>query len=396
VVNITGPDENYLINVFDTGKSGTDLLTVNGTSDADTFLLRASESESGVAFVAAVHGDPATTAERINYNRSLEILQVEAGDGDDKVALDDNWALTIVDGGAGADQFQVGQIFKSARDAAAGIAAGDIFQTTLTTRGYLSNGVSYQSVINGGDGADNFVVFRNAAALALNGDAGDDTFTIRAFASEGSSDSDVSGGNGSNLVQYVLNAPVHINGGDGTDTVRVIGTEFADQIVITSTAIIGMGISVSYTGIEKLEIDAAEGDDTFYVLSTNANVETRLFGGLGSDHFIVAGQVPEIISGQTVIYPGNSGGQSLEGIQGALLLDGGLSVGTAGGLGNPVMLPGETNTPPSDGNIVSYDGTGAAGLIDHMTINTADLLGYGGRPHARSQPGPGHRPLLAD
>ncbi len=374
LVNITGGSTDYLINDFDTGKSGTDQLIVNGTDDADNFLLRASQNPQGVAFVAALHGDPVANVERINYNHSLEHLTVNAGGGDDKVTLDDNWALTSINGGDGNDIFQVGQIFKSPRDAAAGVAASDVFETTLTTRGYLSNGVSYATTINGDGGNDQFTVFRNKAPLTLNGGDGDDTFTIRAFALEGSVDNSVTPGGGSNLVQYVLNAPVHINGGAGNDTVRVIGTEFADEIVVTATAIIGMGISVDYTGIEELDIDAAEGNDTVYVMSTNPNVVTHIYGGLGSDHFIIAGDVPTITSGQTVLYPATHGPHDLTGIQGTLFIDGGPSEGTAGGLGTPVMLPGETNVPPSDGIIQSYTGTGASGAFDSMTVNTNDLL----------------------
>ena len=37
------------------------------------------------------------------------------------------------------------------------------------TRGWLSNGVSEATTINGGDGADQFTVFRNVAVLNLNG-----------------------------------------------------------------------------------------------------------------------------------------------------------------------------------------------------------------------------------
>ncbi|HUJ86770.1 MAG TPA: hypothetical protein VLX30_07975 [Burkholderiales bacterium] len=385
VVNITGGDTDYLINDFDTGTSGTDLLTVNGTDAADNFLLRASanpESQGGVAFIAALHGDPVANVERVNYGHSLENLVLNAAGGDDTVTLDDNWAATTINGGDGNDTFQIGQIFKSPRDAAANVAPNDVFQTTLTTRGYLSNGASYATTINGDDGNDNFTVFRNLAVLTLNGDDGDDVFTIRAFALEGSTDTDVTSGGGSNLVQYVLNAPVHINGGSGTDTVRVIGTEFADSVVITSTAIIGAGISVDYTGIERLDIDLAEGDDTYYVLSTAAGVETHLYGGLGSDHFVIGGDVPELMSGKTVLYPATTGPHDLSGIQGPLYIDGGLSAGTAGGLGTPVMLPGETNNAPSDGAVLAYSGTGAAGAIDTVVVDTAALSAVVAAVHA--------------
>ena len=52
----------------------------------------------------------------------------------------------------------------------------------------LSNGVSQSTTINGGTGDDIFAVFRNVATLQLNGDAGDDTFIIRTFLLESETD----------------------------------------------------------------------------------------------------------------------------------------------------------------------------------------------------------------
>ena len=101
----------------------------------------------------------------------------------------------------------------------------------------------------------------------------------------------MTGEGGNDSVEYVLNAPIHVNGGDGTDAMRIVGTEFSDQIVITATGIFGMGVNVTYGEIERLEIDAAEGNDTFYVLSTALGVETWLYGGLGSElHYAWAEQ----------------------------------------------------------------------------------------------------------
>ena len=239
----------------------------------------------------------------VNYNKDLEQLTLETKDGDDTVTLDDNWAITTVRGGGGQDYFQVGQIFKSERDAAnANIATDDEFETVLTTRGYLSNGISYETTIEGNGDDDEFTVFRNTADLTLLGGNGDDTFTIRAFALEGSHTTELTGEGGADYVEYVINAPVHVYGGDGNDTLLVIGTEFSDQIVVTDTGVYGMGVTVDYHEIEFFKIDAAEGNDTFYVLSTAAAVETWLYGGLGSDRFSIAGDVPQIMSGLTEQY----------------------------------------------------------------------------------------------
>src|SRR5204862_105553 len=71
----------------------------------------------------------------------------------------------------------------------------------------------------------------------------------------------------------------------------VLGTEFADHIVVTDKAVYGAGLAVTYANIEVLEVDTLEGDDTIDVLSTPPGVVTRVIGGLGSDQVNVAGDV---------------------------------------------------------------------------------------------------------
>ena len=259
----------------------------------------------------------------MNYDRALEGLVLETHGGDDRATLDDNWAPTTIRGGSGRDHFQVGQIFKSRRDANAGVAPADEFATVESTRGFLSNGVSFPTRIEGGSDNDEFVVFRNKAPVSLLGDAGDDTFTVRSFAAEeGSKTTRVEGGANVDVIEYVANAPVEVDGGDGFDTLRVIGTEFADKYVITAKGIFGGGRQSSYVNIEKLEVDGAEGDDEFYVLSTDSKLHTSLFGGLGSDRFSLAGDTVAVDAGTGPPRPAEVGSHRLNLIQGPLHLDG--------------------------------------------------------------------------
>ena len=151
--------------------------------------------------------------------------------------------------------------------------------------------------INGGDGEDRFVVFHNVAVLTLNGGADNDTFLVQAFALAGSQEdtrglTDLSGDAGADTIQYAVNAPVNINGGDGFDTVIVIGTEFGDDFVITRNGVFGAGLNVNFINIEFLEVDGAEGDDRFFILSTGINFTTVVTGGLGTDLFSVEGPTP--------------------------------------------------------------------------------------------------------
>src|SRR4029079_2274767 len=99
-------------------------------------------------------------------------------------------------------------------------------------------------------------------------------------------------GAGADLIQYAVNAPVNINGGDGFDTVVVIGTEFNDDFVITSNGVFGAGLNVNFVNIESLEVDGGPGNDRFFVLGTSPNWTTTITGGLGSHLFSVMGPTP--------------------------------------------------------------------------------------------------------
>ena len=187
-------------------------------------------------------------------------------------------------------------------------------------------------------GDDIFTVYSNQAPLRLEGGDDNDLFVVRGFAlaqtktnggdptaadcdprrprptqttatSSGSTphdqiampkltsgfstaaESDIRTGSGTNQVEYNMNAPVSVDGGAGFDKLVILGTEYADHIVVTSKAIYGVGVSVTYANIEVLEIDALEGDDTIDVLSTAPGVATRVIGGLGNDTIDVAGDV---------------------------------------------------------------------------------------------------------
>ena len=78
----------------------------------------------------------------------------------------------------------------------------------------------------------------------------------------------INGGQGADFISYTVNAPVRIDGGDGFDTLIVIGTEFGDDFVVTDKGVFGAGLFITYAGIEKLVVDAQEGNDRFYIAST--------------------------------------------------------------------------------------------------------------------------------
>lgn len=365
-----GGVRDYVINILDTGAplDGADEAFILGadTTDPtytgptglndDVFLLRAStcipaaggygctgatETANGPAFVALLHGsvtqyadlDPATQAsslvQRVNYDRALNgRLTVLGLGGNDHFYADDTTTTITLDGGAGDDVFQIGQVFGTKRDAAAGgVRPQDIFPDLIaTTRGWLSPGTHAPLVATGGTGSDQFTVYSNQAELRLEGDDDNDVFVVRAFALAAVQSTDpttwtddviplvdgvaspligggystgrpldIRTGGGDDEVQYNVNAPVSVEGGTGIDKLVVLATEFADDIVITAARIYGGGLNVRYSTVEIVEVDGLEGDDEFFVQSTAFGVAYRVIGGLGSDTINVTGDVTEDI-----------------------------------------------------------------------------------------------------
>ena len=193
----------------------------------DTFLLRRD-------FVALLNksGQSATfdRVERANYDQNINARLIVNGlGGDDKMVADDNSSITTLDGGDGDDIFQIGQVFGTPRNANAGVAPEDTFDTTPVIIGvinhpvsgalifdptsfdpttdildqntiiainaaiqaagnnalngiaYVSDGVKNATTVFGGDGEDLFNVYHNKGPLRLEGEAGNDEFIVRAF-----------------------------------------------------------------------------------------------------------------------------------------------------------------------------------------------------------------------
>src|SRR4029078_4777765 len=232
IVNLAGQGD-ALINVLDNGApdNGVDTLIINGAdvvsglanNPNDTFLLRHD-------LVALLNGFAQATgfahAERVNYDENINARLIVNGlGGNDIFVVDDNSAITTLDGGDGNDTFQIGQVFGTPRDAAAGLDDADAFDTTPVIIGiikdpvtnavifdptsfdpvndvlpqatihginaaiacqashgghalngvaYVSPGVTYATTIFGGAGADTFNVYHNNGQLRLERGEGDD------------------------------------------------------------------------------------------------------------------------------------------------------------------------------------------------------------------------------
>jgi hypothetical protein len=280
--------------------------------------------------------------ERVNYSSALNGgVHVFGVGGNDYFASDDNAAPTYLTGGPGDTTFQIGQIYGLRRttDSSAGnLASENTFDvaTIATTRGWVSRGNSAPLVAQGGcgfdaststcrAGNDTFIVYSNQAPIHLEGDGGNNLFVVRGFAlaqtdpatgnillpggcsaiaapnctplpqlTNGfstSAETDVRTGAGNNQVEYAMSAPVSVDGGLGFNKLVILGTEFADHIVVTDHGIFGAGMSVTYRNVQVIEIDALQGDDTIDVLSTAPGTAVRVVGGDGSNQINVAGDV---------------------------------------------------------------------------------------------------------
>ncbi|MFO7964214.1 MAG: LEPR-XLL domain-containing protein [Desulfobacterales bacterium] len=221
VVNIGAGGTAYLVNVQDSGapNDGSDTLRMH-TLDAvgtdafdwnhpqesgtdpgtnDVFLLRRN-------FVAYLTPNPVydpddadsneflTPVQRINYDTSINgRLMVSAGDGDDRFYVDDNSAITTLDGGLGRDLFQIGQVFgtnpngydypegdrpddiRTVADDTQNIdltADSDDMELLRITRGWLSQGITHALTAFGGEGGNTFNVYSNKAVLRMEGESG--------------------------------------------------------------------------------------------------------------------------------------------------------------------------------------------------------------------------------
>ena len=269
----------------DGGPAELNKLEIYGTPSDDTFLFRKN-------FIALIHAG--ADAERLDMDGSINGgIRVYGYEGDDTFATDGTAGRVEQFGGKGDDVFLVGQLYNSERVVGKVGSAADVFDTTETTRGFLSDGNNKDMSCYGESGKDSFVVMRNVGALSLSGGVGNDRFTVRSFALQREEDkvnpdkqqkaTDVRTDEGDDTVYYAINAPVAVDGGPGFDTLVAIGTELNDQYVVTRDGIFGAGRHTAFIGIESVELATDAGDDAIYVMSTASEVKTSIFAGLGSD-----------------------------------------------------------------------------------------------------------------
>ena len=275
-------------NVMDTGVNDlADSMVIDGTVDADNFLVRASNANLG--FVAKLPGEgPNDQIQRINFwktdagARGVDSVALNTGAGDDRIAIDGTISAISVDAGAGNDNITVGQMFNSERTSGADakVLPKDVFDTTFTTKGYLSNGVQHSTNIEGGEGNDVFSVLHNDAAVSLSGGTGNDTFNVAMFQKIDRV---------TKTKSFVENSPVTMIGGSGIDRMNIVGSDGDDNFILRDGKVSGNGLDVQTVSVENKNIYGSDGDDSFYVMDTAAGEVTKLMGNNGNDSFYNGG-----------------------------------------------------------------------------------------------------------
>ena len=222
------------INIKDSGGSGSDTLSIQGTDESDIFLVH----HSYVAVYRGTPGAPSAKYVKIGGNSAVEHLEIYGHGGENWYYFDDNMAQTTVYGGSGTDHFQIGQLYP-----ANGEKDIDLAHMRL---GYLSNGISFATTLYGGDGNDIFSIYANMATLKAYGEDGDDTFIVRPFLiyyEDGTR-------------KYRMNAAVYIDGGNGFDVLILAKTSVFDRFDITDTTVTGSGLDITYTNIEDVGVES--------------------------------------------------------------------------------------------------------------------------------------------
>ena len=320
-VSFMGGGDTSYANITDSGKdTEKNVLTIEGTEYDDTMLMRMNteeivgeneKNEHTLGFVALTPQNPETTEtfantniERVNFTKGINVVNINANGGDDKIYIDGTAKMTNVDGGAGDDQIQIGQLYNSKRKARTqGIAPDDGFETIQTAdEEYLSDGVTESTTLNveGGVGMDTIISLHNKGKLNMAGGLGDDTFAIHNFETrEEIKKQTTDAATGETKIETTYkNKPItggalSVDGGRGFDRLSISGTNGDDTAVISKEGTLSNSVGVKAVGVEKSTFCAAGGDDMFYVISNNKDEQTVVEGGHGNDTVSIGGSLDE-------------------------------------------------------------------------------------------------------
>ncbi|WP_143151965.1 calcium-binding protein [Fibrobacter sp. UWR3] len=289
IVNLSGGHDVNYTNVIDSGdENENNVLTIEGTELDDKLLMRMNNDKS-LGFVALLPEGNNKNIERVNFNKGINEVNLNANGGNDSITIDGTAKSTNVDAGAGNDTIRVGQLYNAdmgEANATTNVKNDDLFNTVAvnTDHGvkYLSDGVSAGSTLNieGAAGDDTFALLHNAGEeLKVSGGNGNDGFSMYAF-------SDKNG-------LAIENGVISMDGGRGIDSLLVRGSESNDLVVVSKDGLLSSFGAVQVAGVETKDFDAAGGEDIFNVVGSSEKETIVLNGGNGSDTVVVGGGLTE-------------------------------------------------------------------------------------------------------
>ncbi|MFK8112961.1 MAG: hypothetical protein AB8B91_12200, partial [Rubripirellula sp.] len=254
---------------------------------------------------------------------SAENVEIRGGAGSDNFISDDSMAAMYVYGDSGNDNFLIGRVLKTKTATIDGVKVD-----VVDGLDGASPGVSFNGYFYGGTGNDYFEVNHNVGELDLFGEAGDDTFFLKALLQEtgqelvggeilagaGDEQGNLEESDNDTLIDYIENNRVDIFGGSGFDTVVVAGTAGPDEFFIYNDNdgrqyLYGSGLKMeNIVGIERLALVTGGGDDIVHLYGLNEELSLILNLGSGDDLLRVGGDEDTV----EVTYPASSAIHSVE------------------------------------------------------------------------------------
>ena len=338
VVTGTGTEQNpWIIKLVDAEKdkngnfysiklTSSTLIKVDGQMIA-AFTDPADLADAAAQTRASEDLDIVGDYQRIFYNFTLEQLFIHGREGNDTFIADDTMAAVNVYGDEGNDNFLIGRVLKT-RTVETDQGVVEVVDNRDPDAPGITNGVSYNATFYGGFGDDYFEVNHNVGMLDLFGEAGDDTFFLKAHlelnpddntkaqeidgglltAGAGSDNGTVNEDDKDTLIDYVENNRVNIFGGSGFDSIVIAGTSFADQFYIYTDDegqqyLYGAGIKLTnIDGIERLALVTGAGKDEVWLYGLDESLSLYLNLGSDDDQVYIGGEAEQF----TVTYPQSS------------------------------------------------------------------------------------------